>query len=177
MSICVSDEYHQLKKDNPWMKEVNVQSMTSAISHLDKAFQKFFRHQGGFPKFKSKHDYHQSFECPGGVKIDFKAKKIQIPKFIKTKKDGDNRIKFVLSKRVKKGKIGTATISKNPSGQYFISFIVHTNDQPKQVIKDSKISASNSLGFDFGLKHFLTLSDGRVIDSPEFFKKALAKLK
>jgi len=38
MSICVSDEYHQLKKDNPWMKEVNVQAMTSSIAHLDKAF-------------------------------------------------------------------------------------------------------------------------------------------
>lgn len=177
MSICVSDEYHQLKKDNPWMKEVNVQSMTSAISHLDKAFQRFFRHQGGFPRFKSKHNNHQSFECPGGVKIDFKAKKIQIPKFIKTKKDGDNRLKFVLSRRVKKGKIGTATISRNPSGQYFISFIVHTNEQPKSTITDKKISSNNSLGFDFGLKHFLTLSDGRVIDSPEFFKKALDKLR
>lgn len=81
-----------------------------------------------------------------------------------------------MSKRVKKGKIGTATISKNPSGQYFISFIVHTNEQSKQVIEDNKISASNSLGFDFGLKHFLTLSDGRVIDSPEYFKKKLEKL-
>ena len=50
------------------------------------------------------------------MKIDFKAKKIQIPKFIKTKKSGDNRIKFVLSRKVKKGKLGTATISKNPSG-------------------------------------------------------------
>ena len=60
------------------------------------------------------------------MKIDFNAKKIQIPKFIKTKKSGDNRIKFVLSRKVKKGKLGTATISKNPPGQYFISFIVHT---------------------------------------------------
>ena len=82
-----------------------------------------------------------------------------------------------MSKRVKKGKIGTATVSRNSSGQYFISFIVHTAEQPKQVIEDIKISVSNSLGFDFGLKHFLTLSDGRVIDSPEFFKKALDKLK
>ena len=111
------------------------------------------------------------------MKIDFKAKKIQIPKFIKTKKNGDNRIKFVLSRKVKKGKIGTATISKNPSGQYFISFIVHTTEQPKSVIEDDRISFSNSLGLDFGLKHFLTLSDGRVIDSPEYFKKALSKLK
>lgn len=35
----------------------------------------------------------------------------------------------------------------------------------------------NSLGMDFGLKHFLTLSDGRKIDSPEYFKKALDKLR
>ena len=39
------------------------------------------------------------------------------------------------------------------------------------------ITKDNSLGFDFGLKHFLNLSDGRVIDSPEFFKNALDKLK
>ena len=34
----------------------------------------------------------------------------------------------------------------------------------------------NSIGIDFGLKHFLTFSDGTKIDSPEYFKKALNKL-
>ena len=174
MSICTSDEYHQLKIDNPWMKEVNVQAMTSSIAHLDKAFQRFFRHQGGFPKFKSKFDNHQSFEVPGGFRIDFKAKKIQIPKFIKTKKNGDNRLKFVLSRKVKKGKIGTATVSRNPSGQYFISFIVHTAEQYPEC--KNEIKADNSLGIDFGLKHFLTFSDGTTVDSPEYFKKMLDKL-
>ena len=174
ISICTSDEYHQLKIDNPWMREVNVQSMTSAISHLDKAFQRFFRHQSGFPRFKSKFDNYQSFEVPGGFKIDFKAKKIQIPKFIKTKKNGDNRLKFVLSRKVKKGKMGTATVSRNPSGQYFISFIVHTTEQYPECRNEIKVD--NSLGIDFGLKHFLTFSDGTTVDSPEYFKKMLAKL-
>ena len=73
-------------------------------------------------------------------------------------------------------KFGTATISQNPSGQYFISFIVHRDVEPKKVVEDSKITKGNSLGFDFGLKHFLTLSDGRVFDSPEYFKKMLDKL-
>lgn len=86
-------------------------------------------------------------------------------------------MKFVLSRRVKKGKIGTATVSRNPSGQYFISFIVHTSEQLKNPIPDAKITRENSIGFDFGLKHFLTLSDGRVIDSPEYFKQALDKLR
>ena len=49
------------------------------------------------------------------------------------------------------------------------------DDLPKQISND-KISEQNSLGFDFGLKHFLTLSDGRQIDSPQYFKKMLDKL-
>ena len=87
----------------------------------------------------------------------------------------DNRIKFVLTSRVKNGKIGTATISMNPSGQYFISFIVHTPEEYPEFNKP--ISKDNSLGMDFGLKHFLTLSDSRTIDSPEYFKHALDKLR
>ena len=73
-------------------------------------------------------------------------------------------------------KFGTATISQNSSRQYFVSFIVHRDVESKKLIEDSKISKENRLGFDFGLKHFLTLSDGRVIDSPEYFKKMLDKL-
>lgn len=79
-----------------------------------------------------------------------------------------------MSRKVKQGKIGTATISRNPSGEYYISFIVHTDEQPKEFSK--KITKENSLGIDFGLKHFLTFSDGTKVDSPEYFKQALDKL-
>lgn len=73
-------------------------------------------------------------------------------------------------------KFGTATISQNSSGQYFVSFIVHRDSEPNNMVEDAKISKENSLGFDFGLKHFLTLSDGRTFDSPEYFKSMLGKL-
>lgn len=53
---------------------------------------------------------------------------------------------------------------------------MHRDVEPKKVVEDSKVMKDNSLGFDFGLKHFLTLSDGRVFDSPEYFKKTLVKL-
>ena len=175
MSIVTSQDFKNLKIENSWLKEINSQSICNSIAHLGRGFKNFFDGRAWFPKFKSRHSNHQSFEVPAGLKIDFQKKKIQIPKFLKTKLE-DNRIKFVLSRRVKKGKIGTATVSRNPSGQYFISFIVHTNEQPKKIIDDIKVSASNSLGFDFGLKHFLTLSDGRTIYSPEFFKHTLDKL-
>ena len=174
ISILNSGDYKKLKENNVWLKEINSQSLQNSVSHLDKAFQRFFRHQSGFPKFKSRHDNNQSFEVPANTKIDFKAKKIQIPKFLKTK-SYDNRLKFVLSRKVKQGKIGTATVSRNPSGQYFISFIVHTAEQYPEFKKE--ITKENSLGIDFGLKHFLNFSDGTKIDSPEYFKHALDKLK
>lgn len=175
MSIATSQDFKNLKTENIWLREINSQSICNSIAHLGRGFKNFFEGRSGFPKFKSRHDNHQSFEIPAGLKIDFQKKKIQIPKFLKTKAK-DNRIKFVLSRRVKKGKLGTATISRNPSGQYFISFIVHTNEQIKTPVPDTKITKQNSIGFDFGLKHFLTLSDGRTVDSPEYFKHALDKL-
>lgn len=176
MSLTTSQDFKDFKAENPWLKEVNSQSLVASISHCDKAFQRFFKHISGFPKFKSKKSHKDSFEIPQNLKLDFKRGKIQIPKFI-NKKNNDNRIKCVFSKKVKPGKIGTATISKNPAGQYFVSFIVHTAEKEKELIDKSKITKENSIGIDFGLKHFLTLSDGSKIDSPEFFKQSLEKLK
>lgn len=174
MTIASSKEYHALKSNNEWMKEINSQSLQNSIGHLGRAFENFFNHRGGFPKFKSKHVHYDSFEVPTGLKLDFKHGKIQIPKFLKQKKC-DNRIKCIFSRKVKHGKIGTAAISKNPSGQYFVSFIVHTDGKYPEF--DKQISKENSLGIDFGLKHFLNLSNGEKIHSPVYFKQSLDKLK
>ena len=171
MSLVPSNDYKNLKNDNPWLNEVNSQSLLSALSHCDKAFQKFFKHISGYPKYKSKKVHRDSFECAQGVELDFKHSKIRIPKF---KKDGG--IKCIFSRKVKSGKIGTSTISRNPSGQYFISFIVHTDGKEKPMIDKKTIEEENCIGLDFGMKHFLTLSNGEKIDSPEYFKCALEKL-
>ena len=47
-----------------------------------------------------------------------------------------------------------------------MSFIVHTKDEPKKMIDDAKISYENSLGIDFGLKTFMTFSNGDSIVNP-----------
>ena len=175
MTIASSKDFKQLKLDNPWLYEVASTTLQNTIGHLDKAYQRFFRHQGEFPKYKSKYDNHQSFEVPQGLKLFFKDGKIQIPKFV-NQKGIDNRIKCIFCRKVKDGKLGTATISKNAAGQYFVSFIVHTKEVESIPVSKSLVTSSTSLGIDFGLKHFLTLSDGRIIDSPEFFKQTLGKL-
>ena len=48
---------HVYLKENPeylWMKEVSSKSVKQSIMNADKAFQRFFKHQSGFPGFKKK---------------------------------------------------------------------------------------------------------------------------
>ena len=50
----------ELKKEKPWLKETNSQSLQYALLQLDTAFKNFFKKNGKYPNFKSKHD-RQSF--------------------------------------------------------------------------------------------------------------------
>ena len=52
-----------------------------AIRQLDMAFTKFFKKRGGYPKYKSKKDTHQSFTAPQNIKVE--NKKVYLPKFTK----------------------------------------------------------------------------------------------
>jgi putative transposase len=60
------------KKECMWLKEVNSQSLQSALVNLDSAYSQFFKGFADFPTFKRKHN-KQSFQCPQNVLIDFKG--------------------------------------------------------------------------------------------------------
>jgi len=148
-----------------WLYEVNSQSLQNSLFNLDKAFTKFFRDKKGFPKFKSKKNNRQSFQIPQNTKIDFESNRISVPKI--------KSIKAKISRKFE-GKIKTSTISKTPTGKFFISILVETPDdiQSKPSIKENK-----TIGIDLGLTHLAILSNGIKIDSPKFLKKSSHRLK
>jgi putative transposase len=154
-----------LKKECAWLKEINSQSLQQSITHLDNAFTKFFKGQADFPNFKKK-SARQSFNIPQNVIVDFDNNKLIIPKFKKG-------IKIILH-RVFKGIIKQATISKTPTGKYFVSILVENNIVTP--IK-SNITINNTIGIDLGIKSFLVTSDGLRFDNPKFFKKSESRLK
>jgi len=155
-------------KEYKWLKEVNSLSLQASLQHLDIAYTNFFRNKKGFPRFKSKHDNHKSFEVPANTIIDVENKKISIPKF----KQG---IKARLHRTIpKKGIIKRSTVSMNPSGQYFISVLV---EEPIKERKYKKPTMKNSVGIDLGIKDFATLSNGDKIENPKYLKNNLKKLK
>ena len=69
-------------------------------------------------------------------------------------------------------KVHTMTIKRNALGEYFLFM---TADAP--ITMGENRDKRCEVGMDFGLKTFLTLSDGTRIESPEFFKKGIAGIR
>ena len=73
-----------------------------------------------------------------------------------------------------KGDIRQATISRTPTGKYFVSILCETGEtiKPKATIKEN-----TTVGIDLGIKKYLVASDGKEFDNPKFLRKAQRKLK
>lgn len=148
------------QKEYAWLKDVNSQSLQQSLKNLETAFGKFFSKKSKFPKFKRK-DGNNSFNVPQNVAI--KSDKIYIPKF-------RNGIKFV-NHRPLKGKICSATISKKPSGKYYVSILTEQN-----VFIPDAADLTKAVGIDLGIKDFAITSDGKRYPNLKFQKKYQSKL-
>ena len=69
-------------------------------------------------------------------------------------------------------KIKTVTVKRNILGEFFVYV---TTDSPVTMIETR--DRRGEVGMDFGLKMFLTLSDGSVIRSPEFFRQGVNEVR
>lgn len=152
-----------LKKECTWLKDINSQSLQQAIVNLDSAFTRFFKGQGDFPNFKKK-SAKQSFQIPQNVTVE--RNRLVIPKF----KEG---IEIVLH-RPTKGTIKQATISRTPTGKYFVSILGDTGEAAK---KPNPVKENTTVGIDLGIKSFIITSNGKAYDNPKFLKQSLARLK
>jgi len=163
-----SDNYYvqaktltELKKQDEtvWLKEVNSQTLQFALRSLDTAFLNFFRGNAQFPKFKSR-KHKNTFTIPQfGTLAD---NKISIPKF----KEG---IKVKLHREVK-GKIGKMSITKTPTGKYYVS--IFTEQEADELPKTNR-----QVGIDLGLKDFVITSDNKKFKNNRYTKKYAKQLK
>jgi len=153
-----------LKKEYIFLKEVNSQSLQKAITDLDKAYTAFFKAQNNFPKFKKKGKGKQCFNVPQSVYLI--DNKLHIPKF----KGG---IKIVLHRPIK-GEIKQATISRAPTGKYFVSILCETGEIEKSV---QPVEEETTSGIDLGIKTYLVASNGNEYDNPKYLRKSIDRLK
>ena len=156
-----ANDLTQLKKDEKyiWLKEINSQSLQSTLKHLELSYNKFFRKQTKFPKFKNKYS-KQSFTIPQSISIE--ENELWIPKFKKG-------IKINLHRKIE-GKILFGTVSRTVTNKYFISITCEVQHQ--QFTK-----TNSSIGIDTGLKDLAILSDGKIYENIKTLKTNLKKLK
>lgn len=156
----------ELKKQEEykWLNECGSQSLQMALRELDNSYQRFFKQLGGYPKFKSKKNNHQSFTAPQNIKIV--NNRTYLPKFTK---DG---IKTKFHREIPKNAIlKQATISR-VNNQYFISILVEDNIPIPKPIK-----AKNAVGLDMGTETLITTSDYVKYPNLRHTKKYELKLK
>ncbi len=159
VSLCIRDlkrHITKLKKTTrfAFLKTLGSQTLQELVERIDKAYKKFFKKQGRPPRFKKVTNY-QSFtfsQCGYKIKDSIISFNGYAFKFVKT---------YDLV-----GKPKTLTIKRNNLGDYFLCLVCEIEDNPKS-------AGGNSVGLDFGLKTFLTWSNGTQIPSPLFFSKHL----
>lgn len=154
----------QYKEKFPWLKEVDAFALCNAQMNLQRAYNNFFKTPDmGLPKFKSKKDNHWSYTTnnSNGTFI-VTDKYIKLPKIglVKVRKHRD----FF-------GLIKSFTISKTPSGKYFVSVLV------KQEEKERLVGDGYKIGIDLGIKEFATCSNGEMIENPKYFRKSEKRLR
>ena len=152
-----------LKKEKDFLAEVPSQSLQQAIRNLDKGFQNFFRNKDfGYPKFKKK-GCKDSFSIPVPCKVDFGEWTVVIAKVGKVRM---YRGRY----REIEGTIKSYTVSKTPTGRYYISIQYETADR-------KPLNNGKSVGIDVGVKTFATLSTGEMFENQKYLRQSLRELR
>ena len=155
------------QEETLWLRDVDATALQSSLRDLDNAYQHFFRRvkkgeKPGFPRFKSKRHHKQSYKskCVGSnIKVLESA--VQLPKL--------GKVKCRVSKQVQ-GRILSATVSRNPSGKYFVSLCC--TDVEIEPLSQTGVA----VGLDLGLHSFAISSDGTEYSNHKYLTKSLKKL-
>lgn len=160
----------KLKKQNKheFWKQVPSQSIQDITDRIDKGYQLFYRNlkhkiKAAPPSFKKVKKYKSYTLKQAGYKL-LDDNKIII---------GKKKYSF-WKERELEGNVKTVTIKRDNLGDFYICFSLEVED-----VNINRVMTGKSAGFDFGMKTFLTVSDGSEVESPLFstkYSKQVAKL-
>ena len=155
------------KSEYEWLKEIDSLALANAQLDLQSAYKNFFRDKKiGFPKFKSKHKDRNSYTTNNvNNNIRIKESKVKLPKL--------EHVRVKLHRQIPDNQIiKGCTISKTPSGKYYISILVEF----EQNIQPIKCRKQNVLGLDFDMKNLYTDNQGVRAEYRRFYRSILEKL-
>ena len=136
-------------------------TMQELLQRLDISYNRFFKHLAKRPPKYKKYVNFQS--------VVYKLDSYSLNGNVLTLRNIKKCYKFSKS-RDYEGKIKRIAVKRSSIGDYYV--IITTDANPKKYTKSHN---GASVGIDFGLKMYLTLSNGEEIFNPQFLKKNLFK--
>ena len=167
----IKDFTNTLRYEAPFLQEIDNIIIHKSLYNLDDAFKRNFNQISGYPKFKSKYK-RNSYNTPAtytgsscNIELDLKSRKLKLPQLDWIKVRGYKNIKTI------NGKIRNATISKEPTGKYYVSILYEMYE------KIPNSTPQSIVGIDLGVKKLLTLSDGITYDNNKYIDKYKKRIK
>lgn len=171
-SKWLNNDYLPKHKELSWIKEVSSKSVKQSITNAYSAYQRFFKKQSKFPKFKKKgkSDVKMYFvKNTAKATIYCERHRIKIPTLGWVRLKEKDYIPTTMSGLV----IRSGTVSEK-AGRYYVSVLV---DVPKKEVKKPN---NQGLGIDLGIKDLAICSDKQVfanINKSKEVKRLEKKLK
>lgn len=150
------------KQKHLGLKEVYSASLQDVAVRVDLAFKNFYRKlknnsgKAGFPRFKKFNRYDSMTYLANGCCLKIYENEIYLAKVGVVKIKKHNEII---------GRIKSCIVRKNNTGKWFVCFICDNVPENKLPKTDKHI------GIDLGVSNFATISNGKHISNPRFFKK------
>ena len=167
-------EIPSLYKEYPFLSEVDSMSLRCAVSDLCNGFDKYYKKQGGYPKYKKKgckDSYRTNFITSTykgvryeNIKLDLKNKTIILPKLKEVKIRGYRNLESINSRII------NATV-KHIANKYYVSLCV----EEEYILPEKR--ERNVVGIDLGVKTLVTTSDGDTYGNPRYLEKYERKIK
>ena len=154
-SVWLNNENIPNNPDKVWIKEVYSKAVKKSIENGYIAFNKFFKHQSAFPKFKKKgkSDVKMYFVKNNPKDCLCERHRIKIPTigWVRIKEKGY----IPITKDGWTIKSGTVSVKAN---RYYVSVIVEVPDV--RIITNN--NNNDGIGIDLGLKDFAIVSNGKI---------------
>jgi transposase len=170
--------------DRVWLGDVSAVPLQQSLADLNMAYQRFFDYRMalrkwqangrkgprprkvGSPRFKSRKDRRQAARFTANARFKVLASgHLRLPKI------GDVQVRW---SRDLPSEPSSVTVIRDAAGRYFASFAVDT-DAAGDAARFPEAGAE--VGIDLGLAVFAVLSDGTVVRSPRFLRRAECRLK
>lgn len=167
-SLCTRNSFNylltSLKKDLPWLKEVDSLALASANDNLAAAFSNFFKKNANFPKFRKKKFSDSYTTRLVGGSIALLDKGIKLPKL--------GKVRASLHRMPKKDwKLKSATISQSSDGKFYASVLFEYESDINY-----QVDLNNAIGLDYVSNGLFVDSNGKRGTNHKFYRKAQRKL-